>query len=167
MAKATAYKDYVKFMRDSFLQKSTNALHDHYCIQGLPVYTGANEEIGHVYGDMHMLDINSAHGVEHSATTANMSRDSIVQIIQSGAELGTHTTDRILARLPQKVYVTEGGTPVGLDEWHNNPALLRKTTEDEVFPTLVSVKEFGVGLSSGKGLGKITKDEDVHSGEAF
>ncbi len=167
MAKATVYKDYVKFMRDSFLQKSTNALHDHYCLKGLPVYTGANEEIGHVYGDMHMLDINSAHGVEHSATTANMSRDSIVQIIQGGAEQGSHTTDRILARLPQKVYVTEGGAPVGLDEWHNNPALLKKTTEDEVFPTLVSVKEFGVGLSSGSGLGKITKDEDVHSGEAF
>jgi hypothetical protein len=40
MAQATVHKDWVQFMRDSFLQKATSAAHNYFCEQGLDVADG-------------------------------------------------------------------------------------------------------------------------------
>ena len=73
MAAAVTYGDYFEFMQSGFIQKSTNALHDTFCMGGLKVSSKANGEVFKVYGDDRMFNAGSAPGVKHSAETANKS----------------------------------------------------------------------------------------------
>ena len=165
MMKATTYKDYVNFMKDGFIQKSTNALHDYFCENGLWIENAAGNGVHKIYGDNAMLNAESSKGVKESAETSRMSRNAIMEIAMNGAENNDKTTSKILERFPARVRLRSGGT-VGLDEWQNDGEL-KEIAETKVFPTLNSAKDFGAGITSGKGLGAITKDEDVHGGEAF
>jgi hypothetical protein len=167
MVMATVYKDYTAWMRDSFIQKSTNALHDHFCVNGLKVRTGEGEVIGKIYGDMAMMNRDSAKGVKHSATTAQMSRDAIIQTVEDGNERPTHTTTNILNRLPLEVEVADNQYET-IEVWHNDPELLRKTAETTVFANMTQATDnLAGGVSTVKSLGKLFKDQDVHGGEAF
>jgi hypothetical protein len=165
MMKATVYKDYVKFMQDAFLQKSTNALHDYFCINGLDVVGADGHTVFKIYGDNNMLNKASKQGVKESAETSRMSRDSIMGMAMSGREPGGKTTRNILDRFPNKVEL-ESGDQVSLAKWHNEGEL-KKVAETKVFPTLNTAKDFMAGMTSGKPLGAITKDENVHGGESF
>ena len=165
MAQASLYKDYVTFMQDSYLQKATNALHDEFCKNGLWVAENAGTPVFKIYGDNAMVNSESAEGVQHSAITANMSRDSVLGMAQTGQEPAGHTTADILNRLPNAVIPPGGGVPLSLADWHNNGAL-EAWAGPNVFKKMNAVINAAAG-TIGASLGKITKDQDVHSGEAF
>jgi hypothetical protein len=165
MMQATVYKDYVKFMRDSFLQKSTNKLHDHFCEKGLDVQDAKGTGVMHIYGDSHMLDKGAGKGVKESAETSNMSRDSILDIVKDGVEKPAQSTQEILKRLPAQVTLPGTGA-ISLADWHNK-GKLQAFCESDIFPQLDTYQELAAGTLGSGGLGKITKDEDIHSGEAF
>src|SRR3954452_5011783 len=55
MAAAVTYQDYFAFMNASYLQKSTNALHDVFCKKGLDVSSAEGDEDFNVYGDDSMF----------------------------------------------------------------------------------------------------------------
>lgn len=143
---AIVYNDYLEFIQSSFLQKSTNALHDTFCKGGLKVWAGNGDEIGTVYGDDNMFNANSSVGVAHSGVTSQMSRDAIVNIINNGDD-GGKTVQAIVDRFPREVRadvynskgkVTHAGIAMSIEDWHNtrNDAGLRKTAFDKLFPTM-------------------------------
>jgi len=176
MAASVTYGDYFEFMNSSFLQKSTNALHDTFCQGGLTVLSGDGQHAFKVYGDDAMFNEGSAQGVKDSATTANMSRDAILEIIKNGNDNG-NTTQRILARLPDTVRVdvkddkgkVTGTADTEISKWHNpdqGPSL-RSFCFKEVFPSMnwSLMQKLGPGVMST--LGHISKDLNVHGEEAF
>lgn len=127
--KAITYLDYLEFIQSSFLQKSTNALHDTFCKGGLTVYDRRRTEIGRVYGDDAMFNKESSMGVAHSGETSQMSRDAILSIINSGND-GGRTVQSIVDRFPYSVradvydhkgkLVAEGSGPMPIQKWHNS-----------------------------------------------
>jgi hypothetical protein len=110
MALGVAYNDYVEFMNSSFLQKSTNFIHNEFCENGLEVTSGANDPVFTVYGDDNMFKLNAGEGLMHSGVTARMSRDAITTIADTGAS--AVTTGDILDRLPAYVRVGNVNTPL-------------------------------------------------------
>ncbi|MBX3001191.1 MAG: DUF4157 domain-containing protein [Caldilineaceae bacterium] len=176
MAAAVTYGDYFEFMNSSFIQKSTNALHDTFCTGGLTVLSGNGQQVFKVYGDDAMFNEGSAAGVKDSARTANMSRDSILNTIRTGND-GGYTTQSILSRLPNTVRVdikNDQGKVVGtsdteIGKWHNpdqGPSL-RSYCFKEVFPAMgwSLMQKLGPGVMST--LGHISQDLNVHGQEAF
>lgn len=171
MAASVTYGDYLEFIKSGFLQKSTNALHDTFCQRGLKVTNQAGGVAFKVYGDDRMFNEGSSAGVTHSAETANMSRDSILSIINSGADGGTSTAS-ILARLPSHVELDVAGNPVTEDiaTWHNSsqPGRLHDLCDSVVFPQMSwSLMQKAVPGIAGSDLGKISRDEGVHGADAF
>jgi hypothetical protein len=176
MAASVTYGDYLEFMKSGFIQKSTNALHDVFCSQGLSVSSGAGGEVFKVYGDDSMFNAESSKGAEHSGITANRSRDSIYNVLNTGQDQGL-TAASIVDRLPSHVSVplAGGGTSVmDISTWHNTKAAgsLRARCEAEVFPGMAAkAKEYllqkGVPGLVGGDLGKISRDEGVHGADAF
>ncbi len=160
MAAMVTYKDYFEFMNHGYLQKSTNALHNKFCLDGLEITSGDGTLSGaRVYGDDAMFNKGSGPGVKHSAETAHMSRDAIRNIISSGDDKGI-TTAKILNRLPDKV---EG---VDIAVWHNpSQGGALKAEANKIFASEMGMIDKAVGA-----MGDLTaflhKDQ-VHSGEAF
>ncbi len=178
MAKSVSYGDYFEFMNSGFIQKATNALHDTYCQGGLDVLSGDGAQVFKLYGDDAMFSSASAKGVEHSAMTANMSRDSITSVINTGAE-GAKTTSAIVGRLPARVQYkvsSDDGeviTTVTQDiaAWHNSTerGALKDTCMTDVFPKMSGkfMQKFVPG-AFGSELGKVfSKDQAVHGADAF
>ncbi len=160
MAAMVTYKDYFEFMNNGYLQKSTNALHNKFCLDGLEITSGDGTLSGaRVYGDDAMFNKGSGPGVKHSAETAHMSRDAIRNIISTGNDQGI-TTAKILNRLPDKV---EG---VDIAVWHN-PAQggALKAEANKIFASEMGVIDKAVGA-----MGDLTSflhTDQVHKGEAF
>jgi hypothetical protein len=160
MAAMVTYQDYFAFMNNGYLQKSTNALHNKFCLDGLEITSADGSLTGaRVYGDDAMFNKGSEAGVKHSAETAHMSRDAIRNIISTGRDQGLSTA-KILNRLPDKV---EG---VDIAVWHN-PAQGGKLKAQafKIFESEMGVIDKAVGA-----MGDLTaflhKDQ-VHKGEAF
>ncbi len=135
---AVTYNDYLEFIQSSFLQKSTNALHDVFCAKGLTVYDAAGGDIGKVYGDDSMFNANSSMGVAHSGATSQMSRDAIISLINTGND--TIPVKSIVDRFPRQVGVDVRGTIVKtpFEDWHN-PAgggALKKQANDKIFKSM-------------------------------
>jgi hypothetical protein len=121
------YRDYLEFIQSAFLQKSTNALHDTFCKNGLTVYDNGDHEIGRVYGDDNMFNHNSSVGVAYSGETSQMSRDAILSIANTGGD-GGKSVQSIVDRFPTKVRadvydddgkVTQQGVSMPIEVWHN------------------------------------------------
>lgn len=140
------YSDYLEFIQSAFLQKSTNALHDTFCKNGLTVYDNNDTEIGRVYGDDNMFAKNSSAGVAYSGETSQMSRDAIVNILNTGND-GGNTQKAIIDRFPRKVradvYDDEGkvlvqGAPMSIEAWHNekNRGGLKGEAFKWIFPSM-------------------------------
>ncbi len=177
MAASVTYSDYFEFMESGFLQKSTNALHDAFCIEGLTVASGAGQSIFKVYGDDRMFNKGSAPGVIASGETANMSRDAIVSIIDTGGD-GGKTTASILDRLPAEVVFEvkgDDGKVISTERepistWHNSskPGYLKDHCMKKIFPKMSweLLNKFVPG-AIGSELGVISKDKKVHAGDAF
>jgi len=177
MAASVTYGDYLEFMKSGFIQKSTNALHDTFCQEGLRVSSASGGEVFKVYGDDRMFNAESAKGVAHSGATANMSRDSIISIVNSGADGGT-STQSILDRLPSRVTFdikdANGATISTEDEsieaWHSSSkkGYLHDLCDTKIFPGMSgSAMQKLVPGVAGSDLGKISKDEGVHGADAF
>jgi hypothetical protein len=168
LALGVAYNDYLEFMNSAFLQKATNFLHDHYCVNGLDVKTGDGWPVFKVYGDDHMFRQNASMGLAHSGVTAHMSRNSIMQVIQKGAEDPGHSTQDILKRLPEKVQLDDASV-VSLADWHKGA--LRTECEKSIFPSMSNAGKNQVfnKLAPGIGgsLGQITKDKPPHGNDVF
>jgi hypothetical protein len=175
MAQAVTYGDYIEFMSSGFLQKATNALHDTFCAGGLLVLTGLNAPAFKVYGDDAMFSKSSGEGVRESGITANMSRDSIMNIINTGKD-GGYTTKAIMDRLPSFVQYdltdgegTEWTITEDIDSWHNSgdPGALKDKCMTEIFPKMSwsMMQKFVPGVI-GSSLGTITRDK-VHGNDAF
>lgn len=166
MAAAVTYQDYMAFMNNAYVQKSTNALHDIFCKNGLDVSSGSGESLFKVYGDDSMFNKESAKGVKHSGETAKMSRDAIRNIITDGDDKGL-TTKSILDRLPSRVK-PEGSTEVSIEEWHDPSKVggLRTYCEQTVFPGMGAIDK--IAGASGDLSKFISKDKaKVHGSEAF
>jgi hypothetical protein len=167
MGKAAVYRDYVKFLQDGYLQKATNAMHDYFCEHGVLVTNdeAPPEPVFKVYGDNAMLNRESARGLRHSATTANMSRNAILSMAHLGQEPWGGNTQNILARLPSHAVLPPPlpGGPIPLDQWH---ALLENSgwLAAHVFEPMNAVVNAVAG-TLGASLGDVTRD---HPGdEAF
>jgi hypothetical protein len=126
---AITYNDYLEFIQSSFLQKSTNALHDTFCKGGLTVYDNAGTLIGKVYGDDSMFNAQSSMGVAHSGTTSQMSRDAILNILNVGNDGGISVqsiVDRFPTQVRADVYDSKGKVkqagvgPMPIEAWHND-----------------------------------------------
>ena len=166
MAQATVYKEYVLFMRDAYLQKSTNAAHDYFCENGLKVSSGANAPLFKIYGDSAMMNNESSAGIKESAITSNMSRDAILETVADGQEGNDKTTNAILGRLPAWVEPPDGvGERVSLADWHDTGGRLEQWLGPNVFDKMNVAINGAMGVVGN--LGKITEDENVHGGEAF
>lgn len=156
------YADYHKFLNNAFIQAASNVLHDKFCKEGLPVSSKAGELPFKIYGDNAMLQKESSKGLVHSATTANMSRDTIYSIIDSGIE--PYTLNQISDRFPNLI------AGQSIIDWHKPGGPLMKICHDEVFPMAQShfLKGRLAGVK-GKVTEQISKDdtEKVHSGEVF
>ncbi|OLP17677.1 hypothetical protein BST81_15265 [Leptolyngbya sp. 'hensonii'] len=169
MAASVTYGDYFEFMKSGFIQKSTNALHDAFCQKGLEVSSGEGQPVFKVYGDDAMFNQESAAGVKHSGETANMSRDSVLNMIATGTEAGIPTT-KIINRLPAYVKVKGFSDVTKLEDWHNpkgGPSL-KTYCFSKIFPSMSwDVKQKMAPGVVGSDLGKISKDETVHGSDAF
>jgi hypothetical protein len=168
MAAAVTYQDYMMFMNNAYVQKSTNALHDVFCLKGLEVSSGEGEKLFKVYGDDSMFNSGSAAGVKHSGETAKMSLNSIRSMIQTGKE-GANTTQAILNRLPNQVKPPGGNFPaISIQAWHDPSQVgnLKKYCEDNIFPNMGVIDKF-VG-ATGDLTNFISKDKAaVHGSDAF
>ncbi|MCI0438688.1 MAG: hypothetical protein L0177_06100 [Chloroflexi bacterium] len=164
-AKGVTYKEYEGFMRSSFIQKSTNALHDRFCQEGLDVYAGKSESVFKIYGDDAMLQKESSAGVKHSAETARMSVNAIDDVIQKGTESGDRTTSKIVDRFPENVHWD--GAKISLADWHNE-GTLKDWTFKNVFPEMAwgVTQKLAPGVL-GSDLGKLFEAESPHGSEAF
>jgi hypothetical protein len=171
MGKAAVYGDYIKFLQDAYLQKATNALHDYFCERGVNVVSDepTGQPVFKVYGDNNMLNRESARGLRHSATTANMSRDAILAVAQNGQEPPNGTTQDILDRLPSQAELppplAAGAVPLAL--WH---ATLENSgwLGTNVFAPMnaaVNAVAGTIGVSGGGSLGDVTRDHPA--GDAF
>ncbi|HXW80886.1 MAG TPA: hypothetical protein VEJ84_15395, partial [Acidimicrobiales bacterium] len=143
---AVTYKDYLEFIQSSFLQKSTNALHDTFCAGGLTVFDRTGTKIGTVYGDDNMFNANSSVGVAHSGETSQMSRDAIVNIMNTGGD-GGNTVQAIVDRFPREVqadvYNSKGevkkpGVKMPIEDWHNSKyaGSLKSNAFAKLFPMM-------------------------------
>ncbi len=170
MAQAVTYADYAEFMSSAFIQKATNALHDTFCQKGLWVKNKAGQTAYKVYGDDKMFSETSSEGTKSSGETANMSRDSILSIINTGDD-GGNTTQKIVDRLPSRVMFTVDGkvTESSLEDWHN-PARgpgLKDICDQTVFPDMAwSVVQKAAPGIFGRSLGQITRD-NPHGSDVF
>lgn len=173
MAAAVTYSDFLQFMNSGFIQKATNALHDVFCAGGLTVKTQAGGRAFKVYGDDAMFKAASSEGVKESGITANMSRDSILSIINTGDD-GGKTAASILARLPSWV---EFKLPTGrvveepIETWHNSTkrGYLKDQCMTEIFPDMSwsLMQKFVPGVIGSNLSGTISQDSNVHGADAF
>ncbi|HWG74248.1 MAG TPA: hypothetical protein VG184_09360 [Acidimicrobiales bacterium] len=172
MAASVTYGDFMLFMESGFIQKATNALHDVFCAGGLTVLTQAGGRAFKVYGDDAMFKAGSSEGVKESGITANMSRDSIMSIINTGDD-GGKTTASILDRLPSRVqFKNTNGAVIDepIETWHNSNkrGYLKDQCMTTVFPDMSgSFMQKIVPGVFGSSLGTITRDSNVHGQDAF
>jgi hypothetical protein len=94
---------YKALMSNAYIGSSTKFFHDMFCKEGLEVETSDDIAIGRIYGDSNMMNAGAQLGLEWSAETARMSRDSIFDSI-NGVDPGITTGD-ISKRFPRKVKV--------------------------------------------------------------
>ncbi|MGA9381205.1 MAG: DUF4157 domain-containing protein [Phormidium sp.] len=107
---------YNAFLSNAYIQAASGFFHDKFCREGLNVITGCNDDIGRIYGDENMMTAGAQKGVEYSARTSQMSRESIFNIID-GKPAVAETKD-IRSRFPTHVKV--GSKNVSLVDWQNN-----------------------------------------------
>ncbi|HEX3426975.1 MAG TPA: hypothetical protein VHT30_12640 [Acidimicrobiales bacterium] len=168
MSQAVAYKEFTTFLKDSYLQKSTNAAHDYFCKQGLQVSSEKDGVLFRIYGDDNMMNKESEVGLKQSATTANMSRDAIFAMADEGEEPAGGTTRDILDRLPAFALPPEGTEAISLADWHERGGVLETWLADNVFAKMDPKINAAMGVvGASGGLGKMSQDEDVHGSEIF
>lgn len=168
MSQAVAYKEFTTFLKDSYLQKSTNAAHDYFCKEGLQVSSHEGSAVFKIYGDDNMMNKESEVGLKQSATTANMSRDAVFNMANEGTEPAGGTTKDILDRLPAYALPPEGAKAISLAEWHERGGALETWLGDNVFAKMDPKINAAMGVVGGAGgLGKMTQDESVHGSEIF
>jgi hypothetical protein len=160
MALAVQYREYKEFLNSSFIQKSTNDLHNKFCKEGLDVKSGEGTQVFKVYGDENMFNQGAAAGLQHSGETAKMSRDNIVAIGTGGKQ--KDTSEAILNRLPASVVLD--GTEMTLADWHTEGGPLQRLCETKVFPKANAVTaKLAPGVIS-KELGTISKNPHPEQG---
>ena len=144
VGKTMTYNVYGEFMKNALIQSGAGDLHNYFCKFGLDVGNDAGEDVFRIYGDYVMLTGGGGAGVQISAETAEMSRQAITDILETGKT--EVTTQGIFDRFPSWVampdkifkedveptaepdYESAGKQMLRLDKWH-----------DELHPLLTKI----------------------------
>lgn len=123
-----AYRDYLSFLNSTVVQFSSAALHDHYNEKSVWVTSPAITTPFQLWGDDTML--NGGDGVRLAAETAQMSQQSILDILGSGES--SITTQNIRDRFPTAAGASSTPSDIKpLSAWH--ALTLRKKAYEELF----------------------------------
>ncbi len=171
---SVTHRDFLKFINHSYLQFSTNVLHNEFCASGLGVKSGDGTDVMRVYGDNALLNQGAAEGVAYAAETSRRSFQSIKDLASKPeASLGADLTmGNIDKRLPKSVEPPEGGL-LTLADWHKQGGVLQGYCDSKLFPKIASAWNAKSSLvGAGGTVGKVvSKDEGAHgknsSGELF
>lgn len=126
-----AYRTYLKFLNNAFVQYASSAVHDYFSGKGLMVKNGRSGTfaVGFVGGDDTMLSLSGPKGLELVATAAELSRKAIRNLLATGV---TDTSvDDIRAYFPRTVIC--GDSEVPLEKWQDS-GVLRDLCWDTIFP---------------------------------
>ena len=166
---AVSHGDFLKFINHSYLQFSTNVLHNEFCANGLDVMSGDGHAIFKVYGDNAMLNQAADEGVAYSGETSQRSFRAIKALAtQPPMNLDPSLSlTAIAARFPKSVLFD--GTALSLADWHKEGGVLHGYCEGKLFPGIASTwnaKSTVVG-SGGTVGGVVSKDVGAHTGDMF
>jgi hypothetical protein len=98
VSQAEAYQNYIAFLDSTVCQAASGVLHDHFNAASLWVSSPAQTTPYQLWGDDTML--NGGDGVQIASETAQMSQQSILDILNSGQT--SITTQQIRDRFPTK-----------------------------------------------------------------
>ena len=107
-----AYLNYLAFLNSTVVQSASGVLHDHFNDTSLWVTSADHSTPYQIWGDDTML--NGGDGVEIASTTAHLSQQSIVDILNTGAT--SITEQAIRNRFP--THVRNAGQMYPLQAWH-------------------------------------------------
>lgn len=125
-SQATEYQNYLAWLDGTVGQSASGALHDHFNEKSLWVASNAHPTPYQIWGDDTML--NGGDGVGIASETAQMSQQSILEILASGSS--SISTQQLLDRFPTKVRST-GNAIVSLEQWNDQQ---RQFCFDDIFP---------------------------------
>jgi hypothetical protein len=164
---------YNAMMSNLYIQNATKLFHDKFCKEGLIVKSGEGVELGRIYGDDNMLNAGGQKGVAYSATTSQMSRNAIFELMNN--QPVNSTIDQIKARFPNQVSVPAkggGSEYVSVDKWNQDAVKAMGT--NGFFKESMTYKSYWgfkfMGSLSSKGAldtSKLGGQGPVHQGQDF
>ena len=119
----TAYQDYLAFLDSTVCQAASGVLHDHFNANSLWVTSPSHATPYQIWGDDTML--NGGDGVEIAGETAQMSQQSILDILGSGQS--SITAQQIRDRLPNTAADTQSAPQQALEQWNDSQKNLAMT----------------------------------------
>jgi hypothetical protein len=166
MAKVVSLADYHKFLNHGYVQLASNVLHDHFCKNGLLVATERGDEPYLIFGDNAMLSRESSKMVTYSAETSHQSRDSIYELAATGKT--DKSTASIAKRFPLYCRPVGANANLSLAEWHEPGGSLERFCNDKIFPDdVAALISKSTAVAKDALTGKVSKDANVHAGDAF
>ncbi len=138
---------YNNMLSNAYVGAATKHFHDMFCKQGLVVKTGENVDIGRIYGDSNMLNAGGQLGVEYSAETSRMSRDTIFDLINNPKAV-VPSTDEIQKRFPTKVYYN-GDKAISLVDFNKELELIIKDETKWLNPASSNKARMGYKVMDG------------------
>ena len=163
--KQKVHQDYLTFLNRTYLQFSTNVLHNKFCEEGLTIKSGADGELFKVYGDNAMLQKGAADGVAYSAETSRRSLAAIKEWSTTGAVDPTRTVNAIAARFPS--HVEFEGTVQTIKDWHAENGPLRNLCTTNVFPGITAFFNKSTLVGNKREVSKVVSKDAGHGGESF
>jgi hypothetical protein len=149
------FQIYLDFLDSTVLQMITGAAHDHFNATGLLVKNTRGDAM-HVGGDDTMLSKSTALGMKVAAEAAEMSRNAVYGLLDTGAT--TISPDAIFDLVPTKI-VTDG-TARSLEGWNDD--VLKAYCASTLFPNYwdgVFTKSSIAGFSPTTTDGKISQEQ--------
>jgi hypothetical protein len=120
---AEAYQNYISFLDSTVCQSASGALHDHFNAASLWVSSPSQTTPYQLWADDTML--NGGDGVQIASETAQMSQQSILDILSSGQS--SITTQQIRDRFPAKAANAQTAPQQPLEQWNDSQKNLAMT----------------------------------------
>jgi hypothetical protein len=114
-SQATAYQDYLAFLDSTVCQAASGVLHDHFNAHSLWVTSPSHGTPYQIWGDDTML--NGGDGVQIASETAQMSQQSILDILSSGQS--SVSTQQIRDRFPNTAANSHSAHQQPLERWND------------------------------------------------
>ncbi|MDQ2957602.1 MAG: DUF4157 domain-containing protein [Actinomycetota bacterium] len=149
---ATGYQDYWTLMSNLITQSSSAAIHDYYNANSLWVASAAHPAAYEVWGDDTLLSgSNGGEGVSQTSGTSQLSQQSILELLNTGAT--DITPSRIRANFPTRVR-NSAGSLVPLEAWNDSQ---RGFCGQTIFPSLHDIV---VRILSPR-IANVSRDQDL------